>query len=408
MLPKNKYFLLNLYHILNDGFFDAIPVLLTFVVFAYGLGEKEIGIVISSGTALSTVAGLATIYFSNHLSPLKILSLVIAMGGAGFLAAAFSPNFIFTGLSFTIIMFGYSIFHNICFSYITIHTERNKLGRVLSDFTALGDIGRIPFIAIAGYASAFTIANIAGWKFVCFSFGLIGIVSAIMLLRFSKNDKLAQNEHRSHQSGIPSFTILRNKAVFLSLAASVLNAFSNEKIFTFLPAFLLAKGFDPAIIGTFAVGFTIGSFLGKIACGRLLDKFGAKSVFIVAESLLSVFLFLIIYSNSLLFIMTIAFIIGLLTKGTVPIIQAIITIPFQNIGRYDEIFSINSFLRGITNILSPLFFGFIASFWSINIIYVIMGIISLITCLIKLFDLFLQEDWPTGLLKGKSFNNSIT
>ena len=106
MLPKNKYFLLNLYHILNDGFFDAIPVLLTFVVLAYGLGEKEIGIVISSGTALSTVAGLATIYFSNHLSPLKILSLVIAMGGAGFLAAAFSPNFIFTGLSFTIIMFG--------------------------------------------------------------------------------------------------------------------------------------------------------------------------------------------------------------------------------------------------------------------------------------------------------------
>ena len=117
----------------------------------------------------------------------------------------------------------------------------------------------------------------------------------------------------------------------------------------------------------------------------MLDKFGAKSVFIVAESLLSVFLFLIIYSNSLLFIMTIAFIIGLLTKGTVPIIQAIITIPFQNIGRYDEIFSINSFLRGITNILSPLFFGFIASFWSINIIYVIMGIISLITILPMLY-----------------------
>lgn len=83
--------------------------------------------------------------------------------------------------------------------------------------------------------------------------------------------------------------------------------------------------------------------------------------------------------------MTIAFIIGLLTKGTVPIIQAIITIPFQNIGRYDEIFSINSFLRGITNILSPLFFGFIASFWSINIIYVIMGIISLITILPMLY-----------------------
>lgn len=381
MLSKKKYFLLNIYHIMNDGFFDAIPVLLTFVVLAYGLGEKEIGLVVSCGTALSTIAGLLTMYLSKYLSPLKILSLLIAIGGIGFLVASFSTNFIFVGLCFTIVMFGYYIFHNVCFSYLTTYTERKKLGRILSDFAAIGDIGRIPFVAIAGYISAFTILSITGWKLVCFAFGIIGIISSLILLSFVKNDAIECNTSNSQASIIPSFKILREKPVFLSILASALNAFSNEKIFTFLPMLIIFKGFDPAIIGTFAIGFTVGSFLGKLACGRLLDKYGPKSVFIVAEGLLSIFLLLIIFSNSLAFIMVIAFLVGILTKGTVPVIQAIITIPFQDIGEYDEIFSINSFVRGITNIITPLFLGFVAAIYNINIVYIIMAIVSLIAIL---------------------------
>lgn len=381
MLSKKKYFILNLYHIMNDGFFDAIPVLLTFVVLAYGLGEKEIGIVVSCGTALSTIAGLGTIYLSKYLSPLKILSLLIAMGGIGFLVASFSSSFWLAGICFTVVMLGYYIFHNICFSYLTTYTERKKLGRILSDFAAIGDIGRIPFVAVSGYLSALTILNIAGWQFVCFVFGVIGVTSAIFLLFFSSEDETKHSsENKNHNiSAVPSFKILKDKSVSLSILASILNAFSNEKIFTFLPVLILSKGFDPAIIGTFAVGFTVGSFLGKIACGRLLDKYGPKAVFIVAEGMLSIFLFLIIYSSSLTFIMVIAFLIGILTKGTVPVIQAIITIPFQDLGEYDEIFSINSFVRGITNILTPLLFGFLASLWNINFVYIIMAIVSFIS-----------------------------
>lgn len=70
------------------------------------------------------------------------------------------------------------------------------------------------------------------------------------------------------------------------------------------------------------------------------------------------------------------FFIGLLTKGTVPVIQAIITVPFQDIGKYDKIFSINSFVRGMINIFTPLLFGFIASIWNINMVYIIMAIVS--------------------------------
>lgn len=384
MLSQKKYVLLNAYHIMNDGFFDAVPVLLTFVALAYGLGEKEIGMVVSCGTALGTVTGLATMFLSRYLSPLKTISLLIGVGGAGFVAASFSPGFLFAGISFTVVMFGYSLFHNICFSYLTVHTERKKLGRILSDFAAIGDIGRIPFIAIAGYLSAFTFFNVSGWKLVSFFFGIVGLVSAVLLFLFSKED--AVEERFVHAgSSIPSFNILQDRSVILSMAASILNTFGNEKIFTFLPMLILFKGFDPGIVGTFAVGFTVGSFLGKMACGRLLDRYDPKIVFIVAESVLSLFLFLIIYSTSLSVIMFFAFFIGLLTKGTVPVIQAIITVPFQDIGDYDKIFSINSFVRGIINIFTPLLFGVIASIWNINVVYVIMAAASFLAVVPMLY-----------------------
>lgn len=377
MLDKKRYFLLNFYHSMNDGFFDSIPVILSFIVLLYGYGEKEIGIIISLGAALGTIASLGTMYVAKILSPFKIIGLIIFIYSICFLLASFCSNFIIISLFFIISMIGYAIFHNICFSYLTLNTPRQKLGKILSDFTAIGDIGRIPFIAIAGYIAALTLFSISGWKIVCFIFSILGIISIIFIF-FQQETKAAKNA-KQKSSTLPSFSILKSKPVFLTVLSSALNAFSNEKIFTFLPLLLIFKGLDPKIIGTFAVGFTVGSFLGKLACGRLLDMFGPKSVFITAEILLSFFLIFIIITNDLYFIVAISFLIGVLTKGTVPVIQAIITIPFQKIGQYDEIFSINSFIRGIINMITPILFGYIASLWNINTVYIIMAIISLLS-----------------------------
>lgn len=359
---------------MNDGFFDSIPVLLSFIVLCYGYGEKEIGIIVSSGAALCTLAGLGTMYMAKRLGTFKIIGLLISVYSACFLIASLCSNLILISALFIVSMLGYAVFHNICFSYLTLATPRARLGRILSDFTAIGDIGRIPFIAIAGYVAALTIFSVSGWKIACFIFGIFGLISILPIFYLDRSD-IVYSKHRS--SAVPSFAVLKSRPVFLTILSSALNAFSNEKIFTFLPLLLVFKGFDPKIIGTFAVGFTVGSFLGKLACGRLLDRFGPKHVFIFAEMLLSVFLLVIVTTNHLYFIIIISFLIGVLTKGTVPVIQAIITIPFQKMGQYDEIFSINSFVRGIINIITPVLFGYIASLSSINTVYVIMAIISL-------------------------------
>lgn len=152
------------------------------------------------------------------------------------------------------------------------------------------------------------------------------------------------------------------------------NAAALEGVFTFLPLLLIGKGVDPTIIGSFALGFSVGSFLGKMACGRFVDGFGPRKVFVAAELLLTALLCALIMADQLVLIVSIALLLGIVTKGTVPVIQAIITEPVRDAASYGDVFSINSFLRGITNMLTPLLFGFLASAWSMNAIYEIMAV----------------------------------
>ena len=56
--------------------------------------------------------------------------------------------------------------------------------------------------------------------------------------------------------------------------------------------------------------------------------------------------------------------LGIVTKGTVPVLQTLLVEPVTDPQAYDDLFAVNTFARGSTNILTPLLFGFIASAFS--------------------------------------------
>lgn len=162
MLSRARYILLNAYHILIDGLFDAVPILLAFMVISFGEGEKAVGLIVSVGTAAGTAAGLGTLFLARKLGFMQTITLVTAVCGAGFCAATFSGNIVVAGLCFILAVTGYNVFHNIAFSYLTLHTERRRLGRVMSDFTAIGDVGRIPLVSLAAFVAAYSFGGFPG------------------------------------------------------------------------------------------------------------------------------------------------------------------------------------------------------------------------------------------------------
>ena len=402
MMTRARFIMLNLYHILVDGLFDTVPVILSFMALACGSGETEVGLIVSLGTALSTAAGLGTSWFSRHLGFAGSVALISGMAGLGLIGAglvganaagsgiATGGGMAAAGACMLLVMAGFAVFHNLSFSYITTNTDRSRLGRAMSDFTAIGDVGRIPLVSFAAFAAAYSVGSMPGWRAICLAYGAVAICAGLWLYctrgSFSEANEsgdaatsataAAPPAKPARRNPFAAFAILKNRAVLLAMLGSMLNAFSNDRIFTFLPLLLVAKGMDATTIGSFALGFTLGSFAGKMACGRLIDIFGTRKIFITAGLTLTLLLCALLSSSNLVLTLLLALTIGIVTKGTVPVIQTIITEPVQGAQNYEAIFTVNSFGRGITNILTPTLFGGLAALWSLDAVYLLMAAVA--------------------------------
>jgi MFS family permease len=373
-----QQFLLNMYHIFIDGLFDSVPILLSFMIISFHAGEKEAGTIISIAIMVSTFLGLSTKFFSQHFRLSCTLSIIVLFYGIGFFINAFSKNIYLAGFYFIIAIAGYSLFHNIAFSYLTANSERRSLGKVMGNFTAIGDIGRIPFASLAGFIAAYPIFGFSGWRIVCLIYGLGALMLAGYIFFPSRRIKEEIDQESlpiaKPKTYLPSFSLLCKPQNALPISANILDAFGSDHIFTFLPFLLLSKGIDPKIIGAFALAFTFGCFLGKVVCGRMVDIFGPRKVFVLSEVIMALLLVILIQAQQLLFIVGASLMLGIVTKGTIPVIQTIITEPVREMHSYDDIFAISTFSRGTTDMITPLLFGFIASSIGINWIYSIMAV----------------------------------
>lgn len=369
--------LLQIFHVIVDGLYDSVPILLSFMIVAFGAQEKDAGVILSVAALLGTLAGLGTKGCSQRFGFLRTLCLITGAYGVGYAANTFSQNIWFSGFFFVIAMMGYGVFHNAAFSYLTVRTERSMLGKVLGDFTAIGDIGRIPITAFAGFLAAWSFAGIPGWRIVCALFGAVACCITLYLLwiwlRNGDAGGSPCEERKKPQSLLPPLSLLRDRHTASTVVANILDGFSGDQIFAFLPFLLFAKGMDPKVIGSFTLAFTVGCFAGKMACGRLVGIFGSRKVFITSKLLMSVLLAVLVTAQGLPVIIVTSILLGIVTKGTVPVLQTLLVEPVTDPQAYDDLFAVNTFARGSTNILTPLLFGFIASAFSAEYIYVLDG-----------------------------------
>lgn len=380
--------LLQIFHVVVDGLHDSVPILLSFMVFAFGAQEKDAGVILSVAALLGTVAGLGTKGCSQRLGFLRTLSLIMGAYGLGYVANLFSQSIWFSGVFFVMAMMGYGVFHNAAFSYLTLRAERARLGKVLGDFTAIGDIGRIPITAFAGFAAAVTVGGVPGWRLVCALFGAVACAISLGLLWMwfrQKSSVPACAEPQKARRLLPPAALLRDRHTAFTVGATVLDAFSGDQIFAFLPFLLFAKGLDPTVVGSFAIAFTVGCFAGKTACGRLVGLFGPRRVFTVSKAFMAGLLALLVTAQDLPLIIGASVALGAVTKGTVPVLQTLLVEPVTDPDAYDDLFAVSTFARGVTNILTPLLFGFVASAFSAASIYSLMAVGAVIAALPVVF-----------------------
>jgi MFS family permease len=348
-------------------------LLLPFIAASLHIHLTEVGFLGTVVNSLRLVFALPAAYIATKYGGIRTLIVAMFLYGIGFLVIPFAPNYFWLIPLFLFIGIGFALFHPIAFALIAQWSKKETRGKSMGNFTAIGDVGRV------GIATIITIIiatiGLHATVFVYAAIALL-IASFIAFFFFSKNDHIHINETKV--SPISLRTILANKAFIFASLASFLDSFSSTTIFLFLPFLLLQRGVDPAYLGAFTAVFFIGTFFGKTILGRFADRFGGAKVFIVSEFCMAVCIFILATATLFPLIIICSLILGMFTKGTVPILNTMLTESAESHGNYKKTFGLSAFIDGIATTIAPVFLGVISDTFGITSAFQTMALFAVL------------------------------
>lgn len=359
---KNKLFQIFTLHFFNDGFLASIILLLPFIAKDLKLNLTQVGFLSSVFSLSGILLSLPIGHLSNRLGAVKILIFTIIFYCLGFLFTGLSHSYIFLMFAFFVMSIAFGSFHPPSFSLVTRWSKKEKLGRTIGDFTAIGEFGRI---CLSGFVSF--IAFSIGWKQTSFIYVIIStlLLFVFLFFHFKNTERNNKESTKESQRQINFIEIIKNRKFLIVLLINFFDNLASSSLFIFLPFLLIKKGISPSVLGAFTSAFFLGNLIGKMGLGRLVDIYKNTKVFIVAELFMVMFILLLTYSNSIFFIMVFSVILGSLTMGTAPIRTTMVAETNEHHGIYEKVFGISSFFASIACTLAPIILGYVADLYGI-------------------------------------------
>ncbi len=362
-------FLLPALHLFNDGYLAAMPLLLPFMTADLGISLSVVGFLGSllnfSGIILALPAGMLAARFGAG----RVLSYAVLLYGLGFFVLGVSPGLPVVVLGFLLGSFAFGVFHPVAFSAVACQAGSCGLGKQMGTFAATGDIGRIGFAATITVLVAWS-----SWRTTALLYAAIAAVVFVFCVFSSRHDIGEADSREPHKA--LDFSLFKNNRFLMANFASVLDTFANSSLFIFLPFLLTFRGIDAALMGSFTGVFFVGNLLGKVVIGRLVDTIGQNRLFIISELCVAVFFILLSQVQNLFLIMGIAFLLGFLTKGAVPITNTMIAEAVAGTEGFEGAYSVNSFTMSIANTVAPLVFGVLANALGIQMVFQVCAIVA--------------------------------
>ena len=131
--------------------------------------------------------------------------------------------------------------------------------------------------------------------------------------------------------------------------------------------------------------------------------FGTRRVFVASKLSMAGLLVAAVVAQELSVIIGASMLLGIVTKGTVPVLQTIVVEDVEATDGYEDIFSINTFFRGVTNIITPLLFGWISSLFFVECSYALMAVFSVAAVGPVVL---MSKDWSYRPYKGRTLLSS--
>lgn len=256
---KSKLNGIYLLHVLNDGFQASLLLLLPFIAKDLQISLSAVGILGGALNVLQVVLALPAGILAHKYGGYKMLLLSLFLYSLGFIGVGISPVYYLLLMAFIVSGLGFGIFHPIAFAEVANSSDKTIRGRIMGNFTAIGDIGRIGLSTIITF-----IISYIGWRSSSLVFAVVGLAIFAVLFRiFSKNNDRIEIKQKEQAKGEELKELFKNKKFVLSTASSFLDSFASSSLFVFLPFLLLYRNIDPKVLGAFTSAFFVGNFFGK-------------------------------------------------------------------------------------------------------------------------------------------------
>lgn len=369
---KKESVQVNLLHILNDGFKASLLLFLPFIAQEFAISLTKVGFLGSAINSLEILLALPASHLASKIGGKKILVASLFFFAIGYFLTGIAPHYGFVIFAFIVAGIGFGMFHPVAFALVAKMFGKGERGRQIGNFTALGDLGRVGLSSLVTFVIVYI-----GWRSTTVVVSLLLFALGIYFVRLIRKDVLIESESEKKED-MSYKEVLKNKKFIYATASFCLDTLASGSLFVFIPFLLLQRHVSYAFLGVLTSTFFIGNMFGKVFLGRLVDKYGNTKVFILSE--LAMAFFIIILSNAvwLPVIIGASIILGIFTKGTIPVLTAMVVESVEHKPGMEKAFGLNATFVGIASTIGPFLLGFLSDRFGIVMAFNFSALIALV------------------------------
>ena len=197
-----------------------------------------------------------------------------------------------------------------------------------------------------------------GWR----SLFLVGVAPALLAIfirtGIGESPVWLQTQQEGKVADAPVATGFRmNAAAWQACAFMAMLQFQTASLYIFYPTLLKnAKGFDPNIVFLAIACYSLGSILGKLACGWAASRIGNRATILACLVVTLATIYPFTAASALPFVLATAFVVGASSSGVFALVPHYLSLRFSNTVRSFGMgiaYAVAAFSQGIATYVVP-------------------------------------------------------
>jgi predicted MFS family arabinose efflux permease len=352
----------------------AFGSILAFISPDLGLSLSQTGIIKSIFNIIKIIFVFPVIYLANKYSNRSLLIFSVILFSFSFILYAFSNSFIYLAIVTVVCSLGLTIRTPIGKAELAALSKGPNRGKVTGNYQTLGEFGKLLLSSLLGFTLLIT-----GWRISILIFGILILIVILISVFKLIREKYVDSDISSGKLDLG--LLKHNKRMRYAIMCSLLDNIASSSLLVFIPFYLLFMGFEPIFIPTVSAVMLIGNIMGKFFIGRLSDKMPPAKVFIISEILMAILLLVFLSSQSIILILLVSLMLGVVTKGTVPVYQVMVANANDEHGNYKTAFGMETISNNIGAFIAASLFGYIGEVYSLPVVFIGFAITALIAVL---------------------------